>query len=644
MHRINTATVFKFLFFSGSLLKFLLIPAYRSTDFEVHRNWLAITFSQPLHLWYGDASKSEWTLDYPPFFAYFEWAMAQVAYYVDPGMLDVANLNYASTGTVLFQRTSVIVTDVVFIYSLYLFSLTWPSVRLTETAHSYSKTCIVTALAFLNPGLLMVDHVHFQYNGVMVGIFIVSLALIRKDCDLRAAGVFACLLCMKHIFLYVAPVYLVYLYRHHCYDLKAAGCSVRRRMPAKYNWNIVEDEEIDQSEEHPRDGEGRPADSDTNVGLPVDSTDGENTPSEVEGGPATDFDTEEERERTHAAWSRERSPSLEVAPKSLGNCKLTAFLELGGVVLVVVAVAFLPILVAAFLKGGDEQVIVCLQQIFGRLFPFQRGLTHAYWAPNVWAGYNLLDKVLVVGLKRYPGILNTTLWGRGILDALSDPTLSASTTSGLVGVVAGHRVLPTITGGICLLATVVAMLPILLSLWRRPHPKAFVHAIVFCQMCAFQLGYHVHEKAILIAILPMTLLACDSAADAKVYLLMAWIGHVSLFPLLYGPREAPLQLLAFVIHAVGGYLALDSYHKNEEAKMRFTQEGVTFSRLEKLYLWGLGCVCMYQYLHPVLWPQGMEFLPLMLMSVYCAMGNMYVWYLIYDLYRKRDKLIEAYVI
>jgi alpha-1,3-glucosyltransferase len=66
--------------------------------------------------------------------------------------------------------------------------------------------------------------------------------------------------------------------------------------------------------------------------------------------------------------------------------------KVGAATVIPFFLAFAPFVVA----GGVGQ----LGQIFKRLFPFQRGLIHDFWAPNFWALYYFLDKVINLALNR----------------------------------------------------------------------------------------------------------------------------------------------------------------------------------------------------------------------------------------------------
>ncbi|XP_072333258.1 dolichyl pyrophosphate Glc1Man9GlcNAc2 alpha-1,3-glucosyltransferase-like isoform X5 [Scyliorhinus torazame] len=204
-----------------TLLKSLLIPAYHSTDFEVHRNWLAITHSLPVSQWYYEAT-SQWTLDYPPFFAWFEYLLSSVAQYFDKEMLVVQNVNYASNATILFQRLSVILVDVVFIYGV--MECCKCVNRIKESKEIMERPAfILAALLLWNFGLLIVDHIHFQYNGFLFGLMLLSIARMFQERHLESALLFAILMNFKHIFLYVAPAYVTYLLRSYCFTANTPG-------------------------------------------------------------------------------------------------------------------------------------------------------------------------------------------------------------------------------------------------------------------------------------------------------------------------------------------------------------------------------------------------------------------------------------
>jgi alpha-1,3-glucosyltransferase len=107
---------------------------------------------------------SEWTLDYPPFFAWFEKLLSCFASRVDPDMLRVDNLEYASRETILFQRVSVIASELI---------LYWALMRYVK--YFGNKWIVVGGSLLMHPGIMIIDHIHFQYNGILYGILLMSI-------------------------------------------------------------------------------------------------------------------------------------------------------------------------------------------------------------------------------------------------------------------------------------------------------------------------------------------------------------------------------------------------------------------------------------------------------------------------------------
>ena len=49
--------------------------------------------------------------------------MSQAAAYIEPALLNVKDLNYDSWQTIYFQRTTVVVTELVLVYALHLYCI-----------------------------------------------------------------------------------------------------------------------------------------------------------------------------------------------------------------------------------------------------------------------------------------------------------------------------------------------------------------------------------------------------------------------------------------------------------------------------------------------------------------------------------------
>lgn len=85
--------------------------------------------------------------------------------------------------------------------------------------------------------------------------------------------------------------------------------------------------------------------------------------------------------------------------------------------------------ILCFKVWSPDYIALQIQQVLRRMFPFGRGLCHAYWAPNFWVFYIILDKGLALVLPKL---------------GFSIQLPTASFTGGLVGDSSPFAVLPRV--------------------------------------------------------------------------------------------------------------------------------------------------------------------------------------------------------
>ena len=212
---------------------------YKSTDFDVHRNWMSITRHLPVREWYFDDydGKTVHTLDYPPLFAWFEYSIANfplMDYLLENGYLDERCLdrlgdddNETSHSCVVFQRLTVVLGDIVFLLGAYVASKNVSFVMHPDDHVAATKVNITVLLLLVtNAGLIILDHIHFQYNGMMLGLLLASIGFMIEGKVIPSALFYCLLISMKHLYITLGPLYFIFLLRSHCFDwIKVTGRS-----------------------------------------------------------------------------------------------------------------------------------------------------------------------------------------------------------------------------------------------------------------------------------------------------------------------------------------------------------------------------------------------------------------------------------
>ncbi|GMT16761.1 hypothetical protein PFISCL1PPCAC_8058 [Pristionchus fissidentatus] len=177
-------------------------------DFEAQRHWMEITHHLPVQEWYRNTSSNNlqyWGLDYPPLTAYHSKLMGWIAHRIDPSWVALSESQGIETAShKLFMRLSAVLSHLLtFTPGVVL----WLSVKRPLTIHPVHEALLIV----LFPGLISVDHGHFQYNSISLGLFLISVYFLVYRKTVIASIFFVLALNYKQMELYHSLPIFVYI-------------------------------------------------------------------------------------------------------------------------------------------------------------------------------------------------------------------------------------------------------------------------------------------------------------------------------------------------------------------------------------------------------------------------------------------------
>lgn len=180
-------------------------------DYEAQRHWMEVTISLPVTQWYFNSSDNDllyWGLDYPPLTAYHSYLNGLMFSKILPNSVELnTSRGFESKFHQLLMRYSVLLIDLlIFIPAVYWFFCQFFKI---QKNNQITRT-MAFGITLLYPGLILIDHGHFQYNCVSLGLFVASVATLFSDKTYLTCILFSMALNYKQMELYHALPFFFY--------------------------------------------------------------------------------------------------------------------------------------------------------------------------------------------------------------------------------------------------------------------------------------------------------------------------------------------------------------------------------------------------------------------------------------------------